>query len=53
MKNYDKFKNMSVDEMAGIIQTIANCANCVASEFCEPNKECSESFKEWLEQEAE
>ena len=53
MKNYDKFKNMSIDKMAEIMQGVANCDNCVATPYCKANKECSESFKEWLQADAE
>jgi hypothetical protein len=54
MNNYDKIKNMTVDEMAEYISKSSNCGKCA---FLELNFachcECSKGIKQWLEEECE
>lgn len=50
--NNEVFSNMTIEEKAKIIESIATCDTCVAIDYCEADKPCAESFKEWLEAEA-
>ena len=53
--NYDRIRNMSVDEMATVLGNL-NCDVCPAKQFCDSlggysYKSCNEVFKHWLESE--
>lgn len=52
MNNYEKIKNMSVDEIAKWITTMVNfdCHDCNNTEKCD---ECFEMNKQWLLAEVE
>lgn len=52
MTNYEKIKEMSIDEMAALFSVA--CGFCVCA--CEPGNcslSCKEGVKKWLESEAE
>lgn len=54
MNNYEKIKNMTVDEMAEYISKTPNCGKCTLAELdlaC--HCECSKGIKQWLLSEAE
>lgn len=51
--NYDKIKHMSIDEVADMIRCFVMCDTCPASNFCDTDVDCGETFKKWLESEAE
>ena len=56
MTNYEKIKNMSVEEMAIFLYSyIADCEMCPAVESCKASREltCKERLFEWLESEVE
>ena len=63
MTNYDRIKQMSIDEMARDLSEYVRCSNCFAEEFCNQlnNSDsddlvmmrCEQRFKLWLEQEVE
>jgi hypothetical protein len=47
--NYEKIKNMTVDEMAEYISKTPNCGKCTLAELdlaC--HCECSKGIKQWL-----
>lgn len=52
MNNYEKIKNMSIDEMIKLLSK-PSCMHCVylAKEDC--NVKCKRGIKQWLESEAE
>ena len=53
MNNYEKIKNMTIDEMAewhNKLLAICVTYDCPAFEICDMQN-CKESFKKWLEQE--
>lgn len=49
MTNYEKIKEMSIDELAEYIESITTCSYCPIEE-CACNY-CYGSIKEWLENE--
>lgn len=63
MTNYERIKNMSIEQLANCISKFAQCDNCLAEEFC--NKinncdidnlvimSCEQRLKKWLESEVE
>lgn len=54
--NYDRIRNMSIDEMAEYITNITiSCENCPVYEKCSITAEvnCSDMMKKWLESEVE
>lgn len=59
MTNYDRIRNMSVEEMAEFLKPLTDiedgCYNCPANDFCNKNLSkwgCSVMmFKQWLESE--
>ena len=55
MTNYERIKNMSVEEMADYFNEIFDCSNCPNDMFlCESNGNvCTKYIKQWLESEAE
>jgi hypothetical protein len=60
MTNYERIKNMSVEEMAEIINVLTRCCatdechECQIDEFKENGIVCSKiSIKQWLEREVD
>lgn len=62
MTNYERIKNMSVDEMAVCFSKFSQCDNCLAEDFCNKinNRDddsvmmsCEQRLKEWIESESE
>ena len=63
MTNYEKIKNMNIDEMTKYFYDHIQCDNCLAGEVCDRVNDsdnndlvmmsCQERFKMWLEQEEE
>lgn len=54
MTNYEKIKNMSIDEMADFIDNDNCCACCIyAYKGCSLSKDCRNGIRQWLESEAE
>ena len=55
MTNFEKIKQMSVEEMANYISTNVTCNNCKIINTCEniDGDTCSGIFKYWLENEVE
>ena len=55
MTNYEKIKNMSVEEMAEtclkICESAETCSNCPFTKDC-PANESGQTFTKWLESEA-
>ncbi len=52
MKNFEKIKAMSVDELALFLDNITNdCLFCPAFEFCGIGIRCNKAFEEWLKSE--
>lgn len=51
MNNYEKIKNMSVDEIAKILNT-KRCDKCSESNCYESGVTCIKGIKQWLQQEA-
>ena len=51
MNNFNKIKNMTVDEMSKFLSNVVMCEKCPVSEFCDEDtiyQECPEKFKQWL-----
>jgi hypothetical protein len=54
MNNYERIKQMSVDEMVKfIVDTATTCEYCRARSLCNVNNTCQEAYKQWLLQECE
>lgn len=62
MTNFEKIKNMSVEELAHTIaNAMVDCVWCPISEFCalhnndttQEFESCSESWEQWLKSEVE
>ena len=56
MTNYERIKNMSLDEMAKCISDVDNCILCELNSpecFEIDDFDCSAGVKKWLESEAE
>lgn len=58
MNEFDKIKNMALDEMAEYLTklTATYCEYCTFKEFCEDNEDnisCREVLKQWLQLESE
>lgn len=54
MNNYERIKQMSVDEMAEFISDVTvNCEYCRLSELCSVTASCLITYKQWLLQECE
>lgn len=56
MTNFEKIKNMSVDEMAGKLNVSFACDRCPIREFCDendssPTATCIRMWKMWLKSE--
>lgn len=55
MTNFEKIKNMNVDEMATKLDESFACDRCPIEEFyeCVVGGSCTDTWKTWLESEAE
>ena len=57
MTNYDRIKNMSIDEMAEWLDKTTSCTYCCARQICDNGNYvgamCYKAFKKWLESEVE
>lgn len=55
MNNYERIKQMSVDEMAKFIPdwSYTKACKCDEETYVDCNNECCKCVKEWLESEAE
>ena len=55
MNNFEKIKNMNIDEMAEWIINIEplHCRNCPANKICFGEMDCKRTIKQWLQQESE
>lgn len=59
MTNFEKIKNMSVEELADTMNVvITNCYKCPICKFCKKNnsrdcRTCRATCKKWLESEVE
>ena len=56
MTNFEKIKNMSVDEMADKLDDLTVCGYCPVEKFCDKNGDayytrCKSVWKKWLESE--
>lgn len=54
MTNFEKIKNMSVDEMAKKLDELFTCERCPITEFCNKNekiKKCKSIWEKWLKSE--
>ena len=56
MNNYEKIKQMTVEEMALLLDTFVSgkCFYCPSSEYCKNGGDvqpCRKIFKQWLESE--
>ncbi len=52
MKNIDKIKSMSVEEMAEFLEDHVHCKTCVLDNPCEGCRCCANEMYEWLESDA-
>lgn len=52
MKNYDRIKAMSVEEIAKWLNAKSNCSTC-ANENCNGMGDCEQGHLLWLQQEAD
>lgn len=54
--NYERIKNMTVDEMAEFLADNIVCEECPAYNFCDTEvatyENCTKFFKKWLESES-
>lgn len=50
--NYDRIRNMSIDEMAKVLASATLCVNFGCKGLRCGCKECQELHKQWLESEA-
>lgn len=56
MTNFEKLKNMSVDEMVDKLDKVFNCNGCLIEAFCSENRKvitCKSVWEKWLKSEAE
>ena len=54
MTNFEKIKNMSLEEFAKIIRRYMNCRDCPMKLKCFPSrKKCFEVWEQWLKSEVE
>lgn len=51
--NYEKIKNMTLEEMAEFFDSHIMCELCPTYDFCvEEGEECRKIFKHWLQSES-
>ena len=56
MTNFEKLKNMCVDEMVDKLDKVFNCNNCPIEVFCSENSKvitCKSVWEKWLKSEVE
>ena len=54
MNNYERIKNMTLDEMAEFIAENVNCDTCCLTDIaCSVDLECDEVIKQWLQKEGD
>ena len=56
MTNFEKLKNMSVDEMVDKLDDVFTCELCPIEVFCRENRKvitCKSVWEKWLKSEAE
>ena len=55
MNNFEKIKNMTLDEMAEWIINIEplHCRNCPANKICFGEMDCKRTIRQWLQAESE
>ena len=55
MNNYEKIKNMTLDEMARFLYKITDCQECLAdTDYCNYScTRCLKTLKQWLQAESE
>ena len=55
MTNFEKIKNMSVEELAKISNELIDCDACPIQEFCRRVEEikCSKVWEQWFKSEVE
>ena len=51
--NYDRIRNMSIDELAGFISGETPCNCCILTEVQHCSLPCAVGIKQWLESEAD
>lgn len=55
--NYERIKNMTVEEMAELFSNCVLCNDCPASKICDIETvtidECPKIFEQWLQSESE
>lgn len=51
MNNYERIKNMNIDEVAELISTGNVCYQCAYEDENCTNKSCREGHKKWLQSE--
>lgn len=53
MNNYEKIKQMNIDEMASFLANHIGCEYCPMQKNCIAKNGCDELFKQYLESEVE
>ena len=56
MTNFEKLKNMSIDEIVDKLDKVFNCNSCPIEVFCSENRKvitCKSVWEKWLKSEAE
>lgn len=58
MTNFEKIKNMGIEEMAYKLDDMTACVYCPIQKFCDKNRktyyiDCKTVWKKWLESEVE
>lgn len=48
MTNYEALKAMSMNTLAGFLDSITTCGDCPAAENCDGHEVCTETMLEWL-----
>lgn len=56
MTNYERIKNMSIEEMAKALDVLTPCEHCKYNHKCGqgyPDRECADGVRLWLESEVD
>lgn len=53
MNNYERIKNMNIEEMSEFLAEHIGCGSCCFTEICRADMECEDIIKQGLESEAE
>ena len=53
--NFEKIKEMNIEDFANFIRSVGNCTSCAIFSFCNNQKYgfCNEIIQQWLESECE